>query len=39
MMTPEPASQPADITAFLTDLARGAKGAQTWPASCLRRLR
>ncbi len=32
MTTPEPATQPADITAFLTDLARTAKGEKTWRA-------
>jgi site-specific recombinase XerD len=32
MMTTEPSTQPADITAFLTDLARDAKGEQTWRA-------
>src|SRR5215213_5809119 len=32
MSTPEPPTQPADITAFLTDLARTAKGEKTWRA-------
>ena len=32
MTTEQPAEQPADITAFLTDLARTAKGEKTWRA-------
>ena len=33
MMTrKQPTEQPADITAFLTDLARTAKGEKTWRA-------